>query len=93
MLVPVGSDPGPPSPDPFARPVLEFAPPGRPVEGGERVVPTPRNAALLDALQRLARGEETSLLRPAQLAAVIARLLVKHGLIDEAELLEELARK
>jgi hypothetical protein len=95
MLVPVVSDPGPPSPDPFARPVLatEFAPPGRPVEGGERVVPTPRNAALLDALQRLARGEETSLLRPAQLAAVIARLLVKHGLIDEAELLEELARK
>jgi hypothetical protein len=54
---------------------------------------TPRQAALLDAIERAARGEETGLVKPAQLAAVLARLLVKRGLVREAELLDELAKK
>ncbi len=54
---------------------------------------TPRQAALLDALDRTARGEESPLLRPGQLAALLARLLVKRGILTEAELLEALARK
>jgi type IV pilus assembly protein PilB len=54
---------------------------------------TPRQAALMDALERAARGEESGLVKPAQLAAVLARLLVRHGIVSEAEILEELAKK
>ncbi len=54
---------------------------------------TPREAALLDALQRAARGEESVLIRPAHLAAVLARLLLKRGILAEAELLRELAKR
>jgi hypothetical protein len=92
VLIPLGSEARPGGPDPFAKPV-----PGarsRPVEGGERggANAPNANAAILDAIQRLARGEETSLVKPARLAAVLAQLLVKYGLIDEAEILEELAK-
>jgi type IV pilus assembly protein PilB len=55
--------------------------------------PTPREAALMDALARLARGEESALVKPAQLAAALARVLLRRGLVTEAELLEELARR
>ncbi len=54
---------------------------------------TPRQAALMDALERAARGEESGLVKPGQLVAVLARLLVRRGIVSEAELLEELARK
>ena len=54
---------------------------------------TPRQAALMDALVRAARGEESGLVKPAQLAAVLARLLVRHGIVSEAEILDELAKK
>jgi hypothetical protein len=53
----------------------------------------PRDAALLDALDRAARGEESPLLKPAQLVAALARLLVKRGVVTEKELLEALTRK
>jgi len=54
---------------------------------------TPKQAALLDALERAARGEETGLVKATQLVAVLARLLVKRGLLDEAELLDELVKR
>jgi len=54
---------------------------------------TPRQAALMDALERVARGEESGLVKPGQLVAVLARLLVRRGIVSEAELLEELAKK
>jgi len=54
---------------------------------------TPKQAALLDALERAARGEETGVVKATQLVAVLARLLVKRGLVDEAELLDELAKR
>jgi hypothetical protein len=54
--------------------------------------PTPSRSALLEALDRLAHGEATSL-DPARLAAALARLLLRRGLVTEAELLAELARK
>ncbi len=54
---------------------------------------TPRQSAMLDALGRAARGEESGLVKPGQLAAALARLLLKHGVVSEQELLDELARK
>jgi hypothetical protein len=54
---------------------------------------TRREAVMADALERAARGEESGLVKPAQLAAVLARLLVRRGIVTEAELLEELAKK
>jgi hypothetical protein len=91
VLIPLGSEARPGGPDPFAKPVP--GPTRHPAEGVERAVPASRNAALADALQRLARGEETSLVKSSQLAAALARLLLERGLIDEAGLLEELAKK
>jgi len=54
---------------------------------------TPRQSAMLDALGRAARGEESGLVKPGHLAAVLARLLLKHGIVSEQELLEELTKK
>jgi hypothetical protein len=55
--------------------------------------PPPPRSALLEALDRLARGEETPLLDPARVAAALARILLRRGALSEAELLAELARK
>ncbi len=54
---------------------------------------TPRQSAMLDALERAARGEESGLVKPAHLAAVLARLLLRRGIVSEQELLEELTKK
>lgn len=71
-----------------------------PGSGDEAFVPmspeqplTPRQAAVLDALARLARGEDSAVLKPAQVAAALARLLVRRGIVREQELLDELAPK
>jgi hypothetical protein len=48
---------------------------------------------MLDALERAARGEESGLVRPGHLAAVLARLLLRRGVLSVQELLDELARK
>ena len=53
---------------------------------------SPREAALLDSLQRAMRGEETSLVRPAQLAGALVRILVRKGVATEEEIAQELAR-
>lgn len=60
--------------------------------GAERQL-TPRESAMLDALQRAARGEDSGLVKAGQLAAAVARLLLKRGLVTERELLDELMRK
>lgn len=67
-------------------PVLRREPPA-----GERQL-TPREAALLDSIQRAARGEETALVKPPQLVAAVVRILVRKGLVTEAELIAELGR-
>ena len=54
---------------------------------------TPRQAALLDALERVARGEESALVKPGQVVAALLRVLVRRGLLREGELLDELAKK
>jgi hypothetical protein len=54
---------------------------------------TPRESAMLDALERAAQGGESGLVRAGHLAAVLARLLVKRGILSERELLDELMKK
>ncbi len=56
---------------------------------------TPREAAVLAALERLAGGAhaEPEILKPAQAMAALARLLLRKGVITERELLDELVRK
>lgn len=53
----------------------------------------PRDPALQEALARLARGDAAAALRPGQLLVAVTRLLLRKGLVTEAELLEELARR
>lgn len=90
-LAPVSTSPE----DLLGEPILatELAP----AEDAPEVAPerqlTPRQSAMLDALERAARGEESGLVRPGHLAAVLVRLLVKRGIVSERELLEELTKK
>jgi hypothetical protein len=81
--------------DLLGEPILatELAPPEDASDGPVERQLTPRQSAMLDALERAARGEESGLVRPGQLAAVLVRLLVKRGIVSERELLEELLRK
>ncbi len=56
---------------------------------------SPRDVAILDALDQIARGIEApaSPVNPAQLAAALLRLLLKKKLVAEADLLDELSRR
>jgi type IV pilus assembly protein PilB len=56
---------------------------------------SPRDVAILDALDQLARGvdDPASPIKPARVAATLLRLLLKKKLIGEAELLDELSRR
>lgn len=56
---------------------------------------TPREAAILAALERLAGGAhaEPELLKPAQAMAALARVLLRKGIVTERELLDELVRR
>ncbi|RYZ35049.1 MAG: general secretion pathway protein GspE [Myxococcaceae bacterium] len=53
--------------------------------------------AVLDDIERISRGEEASLdtekVKPARMVASLIRLLIRKGLIQESEFLEELAQK
>jgi hypothetical protein len=73
-----------PSEDPLGEPILatELAPDAAGGEGG----------ALLEALERAARGEAMGQIRPAQLLAALVKVLIQRGLLSEAELAAELAR-
>ena len=52
---------------------------------------------VLDSLEKLAQGDEATLdsekVKPARMVAALIRLLIKKGVIQELEFLEELARK
>jgi hypothetical protein len=53
--------------------------------------------SVLDDIERISRGDEPSLdtekVKPARMVASLIRLLIRKGLIQESEFLEELARK
>ncbi|MBZ4417726.1 general secretion pathway protein GspE [Myxococcus sp. RHSTA-1-4] len=53
--------------------------------------------AVLDDIERISRGDEATLdtekVKPARMVASLIRLLIRKGLIQEVEFLEELARK
>jgi hypothetical protein len=53
---------------------------------------TPRDVAILDALDRLAAGidDPNSPVKPARLAGALLRLLLAKKLISEQDLLDEL---
>ncbi|HUK65497.1 MAG TPA: hypothetical protein VLV17_01630 [Anaeromyxobacteraceae bacterium] len=72
--------------------VTELAPGAEADPHPERVL-TPRQAALLDALERVARGEESTLLKPSQVVSALLRILLRHGLVREAELIDELSKR
>ncbi|MCE9672749.1 general secretion pathway protein GspE [Myxococcus stipitatus] len=65
------------------------------------LTPTPDfsddDLAILDDLERMSRGDEavldTEKVKPARMVASLIRLLIRKGLIQEVEFLEELARK
>ncbi|HEX7489994.1 MAG TPA: hypothetical protein VF341_13885 [Anaeromyxobacteraceae bacterium] len=73
-----------PSEDPLGEPILatELAPDAGSGDGG----------ALLEALERAARGEAMGQIRPAQLLAALVKVLIQRGVLSEAELAAELAR-
>jgi hypothetical protein len=78
---------------PVVEPVEELTP--LPDDAGQAQV-RPRDAAgdqaVLDALARLAAGghAELELLKPTQAIAVLIRLLIRKGIIEEQELLDGL---
>jgi hypothetical protein len=55
---------------------------------------SPGEQAVLDALERLADGghAEPEVLKPAQAIAVLIRILVRKGIVDQRELLDALRR-
>jgi len=65
------------------------------------LTPTPQfsdeDLAVLDDIERISRGEDASLdtekVKPARMVASLIRLLIRKGVIQEAEFLEELAQK
>lgn len=95
--------PPPPPPDPATPrvPVVIFGgaaqnvapppPPPAPPEFSEA------DLQVLDSIERIADGQEATLdsekVKPARMVAALIRLLIKKGVIQEMEFLEELARK
>ncbi|MFP2912983.1 hypothetical protein ACLESD_49850, partial [Pyxidicoccus sp. 3LFB2] len=65
------------------------------------LTPTPQfsddDLAVLDDLERISQGGESSLdtekVKPARMVASLIRLLIRKGVIQEVEFLEELSRK
>ncbi len=65
------------------------------------LTPTPQfsdeDLAVLDDIERISRGEDAELdtekVKPARMVASLIRLLIRKGVIQEAEFLEELAQK
>ncbi|ATB48923.1 general secretion pathway protein GspE [Corallococcus macrosporus] len=65
------------------------------------LTPTPQfsdeDLSILDDIERISRGEDASLdtekVKPARMVASLIRLLIRKGVIQEGEFLEELAQK
>jgi type IV pilus assembly protein PilB len=79
-------EPAPPAAAPA--PAAEAPPPLAPRVAAPAAA---RQAALLDALDRVARGERSALLEPERLVAALARLVLKKGIVGDVELMAELA--
>lgn len=66
-----------------------------------QLTPTPEfsdeDLAILDDIERMSQGQDATLdtekVKPARMVASLIRLLIRKGVIQEAEFLEELARK
>jgi chorismate mutase len=56
---------------------------------------SPREAAILESIDRLANGHpaQPDVVKPTQAMAALIRLLIKKGLVSEIEFLDELTRK
>jgi hypothetical protein len=66
------------------------------VEGPVPLRPlTPKEVVILDALDRLAAGQDEVPLpvKPSQVAAALLRILLRRKLVSQQELLDELLRK
>jgi type IV pilus assembly protein PilB len=66
------------------------------VEGRIALRPlTPKEVVILDALERLAAGQEDVPLpvKPAQVAAALLRIMLRNKIVTQQELLDELLRK
>ncbi|MHA7631891.1 GspE/PulE/PilB domain-containing protein [Corallococcus sp. M7] len=82
-------------------PVVLFGGAAQGVKPSVALTPKPdfseEDLAVLDDIDRISRGEEASLdtekVKPARMVASLIRLLIRKGLIQEAEFLEELAQK
>jgi hypothetical protein len=82
-------------------PVVLFGGAAQGAKPSMALTPTPQfsdeDLAVLDDIERISRGEEASLdtekVKPARMVASLIRLLIRKGLIQEGEFLEELARK
>lgn len=73
------------------------APAAMPVVAQSQIEISEEDLAILENLERMALGDEPTLesakVKPAQMVASLIRLLMKKGVIGEAEFLEELGRK
>ncbi|MFP2933234.1 hypothetical protein ACLESO_50435, partial [Pyxidicoccus sp. 3LG] len=82
-------------------PVVVFGGAAKGAQPSVALTPRPdfsdEDLAVLDDLERLSRGDEavldTEKVKPARMVASLIRLLIRKGLIQEVEFLEELARK
>jgi hypothetical protein len=67
-----------------------------PVEGRIPLRPlTPKEIVILDALDRLAAGQEDVPLpvKPSQVAAALLRIMLRQKIVTQQELLDELLRR
>jgi hypothetical protein len=86
-----------PAPHPVPPPeVTELVLEEEAVEGRIALRPlTPKEVVILDALERLAAGQEDVPLpvKPTQVAAALLRIMLRHKIVTQQELLDELLRK
>ncbi|MCP3168606.1 GspE/PulE/PilB domain-containing protein [Myxococcus qinghaiensis] len=106
---PASARPPPPPPPIFEAeeeekprvPVVLFGGAAKGSQPALALTPTPDfsddDLAILDDLERMSRGDEavldTEKVKPARMVASLIRLLIRKGLIQEVEFLEELAKK
>jgi hypothetical protein len=91
VSTPTSPTPTPPPPPPGVEVVEEEL-----LEGRVPLRPlTPKEIVVLDALERLAAGQEDVPLpvKPSQVAAALLRIMLRKKIVSQQELLDELLRK
>jgi hypothetical protein len=86
-----GGEPGEPAPEPAT--LAELAATSYGADEGRL---SDEEFAVLDALDRIASGavaEEPTVVKPAQIAAALVRLLIRKGIITDQEFLDELLKR